>query len=104
MKNITQIFKNNYHLMDIPQVEELIEYTRELEGKVFEKNIEETYDKEEILKSIIQDVLAGCDELIENQLLNERYPELYKKPDADSLIKNLKDYILEMNRENKLGL
>lgn len=104
MKNITQIFKDNYHLMDIPQVEELIEYTRELEGKVFEKNIEETYDKEEILKSIIQDVLVGCDELIENQLLNERYPELYKKPDADSLIKNLKDYILEMNRENKLGL
>jgi hypothetical protein len=36
MKNITQIFKNNYHLMDIPQVEELIEYTQELEGMVLE--------------------------------------------------------------------
>jgi len=104
VKNITQIFKDNYHLMDIPQVEELIEYTRELEGQVFENKLEEVNDKEDILKSMIQDILTSCNELIENQLLNERYPELYKKPDADSLIKNLKDYILDMNRVNKLGL
>lgn len=104
MKNISQIFKDNYHLMDIPQVEELIEYTRDLEGQVFDNNLQEVNDKEEILKSMIQDILTSCDELIENQLLNERYPELYKKQDADSLIKNLKDYILDMNRVNKLGL
>jgi hypothetical protein len=53
---------------------------------------------------MIQDILTSCNDLIENQLLNERYPELYKKPDTDSLIKNLKDYILDMNRVNKLGL
>jgi len=90
--------------MDIPQVEELIEYTRDLEGKLFEKNIDEINNKEHILKSIVQDVLASCDELEENKLLNERYPELYKKIDADTLIKNLKDYILDINRTSNLGL
>jgi 16S rRNA G527 N7-methylase RsmG len=104
MKNINQIFKDNYHLMDIPQVEELIDYTRELEGQVFENNLQDVNDKENILKSIIQDVLTSCNELEENKSLNERYPDLYKKIDGDTLIKNLKDYILEVNRVNKLGL
>ena len=104
MRDIRQIFKGNEHLMDLEPVDNLIDYCRDLEGQLFEKNLEETNNKEQILKSIIQDVLTSCDELEENKLLNERYPELYKKPDPDSLIKNLKDYILEMNRVNKLGL
>ncbi len=104
MKNISQIFKDNYHLMDIPQVEELIEYTRDLEGRVFDNDLQEVNNKEEVYKSIIQDILISCRELEENKLLHERYPDLYKKIDADALIKNLKDYILEMNRVNKLGL
>jgi len=104
VRDIRQIFKGNEHLMDLEPVDNLIDYCRDLEGQLFEKNLEETNNKEQILKSIIQDVLASCDELEENKLLNERYPELYKKPDPDSLIKNLKDYILEMNRVNKLGL
>jgi hypothetical protein len=104
VRDIRQIFKGNEHLMDLEPVDNLIDYCRDLEGQLFEKNLEETNNKEQILKSIIQDVLTSCDELEENKLLNERYPELYKKPDPDSLIKNLKDYILEMNRVNKLGL
>jgi len=104
VRDIRQIFKGNEHLMDLEPVDNLIDYCRDLEGQLFEKNLEETNNKEQILKSIIQDVLASCDELEENKLLSERYPELYKKPDPDSLIKNLKDYILEMNRVNKLGL
>ena len=37
MKSISQIFKGNEHLMDLQPVEELIEYTQELEGQVLEK-------------------------------------------------------------------
>jgi hypothetical protein len=40
----------------------------------------------------------------ENNLLHERWPEIYKKPDAEDLVKNLKDYIIDMNRTSKLGL
>ena len=42
MKNINQIFKNNTSLMYHPEVDELIEYCRELEGKVVERNIDDT--------------------------------------------------------------
>jgi len=104
MKNISQIFKNNYHLMDIPQVEELIEYTRELEGEVFEKKIQDTYDKEHMLKSMLQDILQSCRDMEEANQMAERYPGVYEKSDAESLVRNLKTYILDMNQKNELGL
>jgi hypothetical protein len=40
----------------------------------------------------------------ENNLLHERWPDIYKKTDAEDLVKNLKDYIIDMNRTSKLGL
>jgi hypothetical protein len=102
MKNIRQIFKGNEELMDLHPVEELIQYTQELEGRVFEVNLED--DKEDIFKSMLQDILTSCNELEENKILIERYPELYKKMDAEILVENLKNYILEMNRIHKLRL
>ena len=104
MKNINQIFKGNEHLMDLNPVEELIEYTQELEGQVLERKIEDTYDKEHMLKIMLSDILSSCREYEENKILEDRYPDLYEKVDADSLVKNLKDYILNMNFMNNLGL
>ena len=102
MKSVNQIFQGNEHLMDLPPVEELIDYVQELEGKVFESDMED--NKEQIFKSILQDILNSCQEFEENKILEERYPELYKKVDADTLVKNLLNYILEMNRVSSLGL
>ena len=102
MKSINQIFKGNEHLMDLQPVEELIDYCQNLEEKVIETNLEE--DKEHIYKSIIQDILTSCNELEESKLLAERYPDLYKKTDAETLVQNLKNYILDMNRINKLNI
>ena len=102
MKSINQIFKNNEHLMDLDPVGELIDYCQELEEKVIEINLEE--DKEHIYKSMIQDILISCNELEESKLLAERYPDLYKKVDAETLVQNLKNYILDMNRVNNLNI
>lgn len=102
MRSISQIFSGNEHLMDLEPVENLIDYCRYLEDKVVENNLED--DKEHVYKSIIQDILTSCKEFEENKILEERYPELYKKIDAETLVKNLFDYILEMNRVNKLNL
>jgi hypothetical protein len=104
MKKISQIFKGNEHLMDLQPVDELIEYTQELEGQVLERKIEDTYDKEHMLKTMLSDILSSCREYEENKILEDRYPDLYEKVDADSLVKNLKDYILNMNFMNNLGL
>jgi hypothetical protein len=104
MKSVSQIFEGNEHLMDLGPVEELIEYTQELEGMVFENKMEEPYNKEHIYISMLQDILTSCLEMEENNLLHERWPDIYKKTDAEDLVKNLKDYIIDMNRTSRLGL
>ena len=104
MKSINQIFKGNEHLMDLSPVEELIDYTQELEGRVFEQNIQDNYNKEHMLKSMLQDILQSCRDMEETNQLAERYPGMYEKSDAESLVKNLKTYILDMNYKNDLGL
>jgi hypothetical protein len=88
--------------MDLYPVEELIDYVQELEGRVFESDM--TDSKEETFKSMLQEIMHSCQEYEENKILEERYPELYKKVDADTLVKNLLSYILEMNRISSLGL
>jgi hypothetical protein len=104
MKSISQIFKGNEHLMDLQPVEELIEYTQELEGQVLEIKVEDTYDKEHMLRSMLSDILSSCREYEENKILQDRYPDLYQSIDADTLVKNLMAYIFDMNRKNNLRI
>lgn len=104
MKSIIQIFQGNEHLMDLPPIEELIDYCRDLEGQVLERKVEDTYNKEHILKTMLSDVLSSCREYEENKILQDRYPELYQKIDADDLVKNLMKYIISMNAKNNLRL
>ena len=53
---------------------------------------------------MLSDILSSCREYEENKILEDRYPELYKKVDADSLVRNLMDYIIYMNAKNDLRL
>ena len=90
--------------MDLSPVEVLIEYTQELEGQVFEKKIQDNYDKEHMLKSMLQDILSSCRDMEDTNQLADRYPGMYDKTDAESLVKNLKIYILDMSNKNNLGI
>ena len=53
---------------------------------------------------MLSDILSSCREYEENKILQDRYPELYKKIDADDLVKNLLEYITSMNVKNNLKL
>jgi len=72
MKSISQIFKGNKHLMDLAPIQELVEYTQELEGQVLERKVEDNYDKEHMLKSMLQDILLSCRDMEETNQLAER--------------------------------
>ncbi|MFN9959325.1 MAG: hypothetical protein ACK55I_40055, partial [bacterium] len=96
--------QNNKKLLQTPEVIELVEYCRELEGQVLERKVDDTYNKEHILKTMLSDVLSSCREYEENKILQDRYPELYQKIDADDLVKNLMKYIISMNAKNNLRL
>jgi hypothetical protein len=102
--NINKLFSKNPGLLDKPEVKKLITYIQDLEGEIFEKKIEDNYNKEHMLKSMLSDILSSCKEYEENKLLQDRYPELYEKVDADSLVRNLMDYIISMNAKNDLRL
>ena len=104
MKNINQLFRKNPSLFDNPEIQELIVYVQELEGEVLDRKIDDNYDKEHMLKSMLSDILSSCREYEDNKILQDRYPDLYKNIDADTLVKNLMVYILDMNRKNNLKL
>ena len=104
MKNINQLFRKRTDLLNNEEVQKLIEYTQDLEGKVLERKVEDTYNKEHLLKTMLSDILSSCREYEENKILQDRYPELYKKIDADDLVKNLLEYITNMNAKNNLKL
>lgn len=103
MKSIYQIFQGNEHLMDLGPVEELIEYTQELEGQVLEKKIDDTYNKEEVYLQIIREIYEGCSKTIEDQQLSERFKET-PPVDFQEAIKNLKKYIDVMSRHHRIVL
>ena len=104
MKNIRQIFKGNEHLTGFGPVEELIEYCQELEGQILERKVEDNYDKEHMLKSMLQDILTSCRDMEDTNQLADRYPGMYEKCDSESLVKNLKIYIMDMNYKNDLRI
>ena len=92
MKNINQIFKNNTHLMDEPEIIELIEYCQELEGEVLDKKIEDTYSKEEIYLQILKEIYDSCDKTLTDDQLSERFKETPRVDFKEAVI-NLKKYM-----------
>ena len=90
--------------MDEPEVQELVDYTRELEEMVLQRKIEDSYDKEHILKTMLSDILTSCRDMEETNKMSERYPDMYEKSDTESLVKNLKNYIMDMNYKNNLRI
>ena len=103
MKNVNQIFKNNKHLIEHPEVQELIDYCRELEGKVMEVEINKQYDKEDILINVIRDIKESCEQTINDNEESIRFNET-PRVDFEKSVVNLKKYIETINALYKIGL
>ena len=103
MKNINQIFKNNKHLIEHPEVQELIDYCQELEGKLMEVEINKQYDKEDILINVIRDIKESCEQTINDNEESIRFNEI-PRVDFEKCVINLKKYIESINTLYKIGL
>ena len=103
MKNINQIFKNNKHLIEHPEVQELIDYCQELEGKLMEVEINKQYDKEDILINVIRDIKESCEQTINDNEESIRFNEI-PRVDFEKCVVNLKKYIESINTLYKIGL
>ena len=103
MKNINQLFQSNKKLLYEPEVQELIDYCRELEGKILERKIEDEYSKEQYYAQVFKDIYQSCNDTLNDDALAERFKET-PRVDFKETISNLKKYMLEMRRLYKLDL
>jgi len=103
MKNINQLFKNNRKLLYEPEVQELVEYCRELEGKILERKIEDEYSKEQYYAQVFKEIYQSCNDTLKDDEVAERFKET-PRVDFKETISNLKKYMQEMCRLYKLDL
>jgi translation initiation factor 2B subunit (eIF-2B alpha/beta/delta family) len=82
MKNIKQIFKENSHLLNEPEVQELVDYCRDLEAELIEYRQEKTFSREDVFKEMVREINEGCDEILDS-----------KELDYKIMVENLRKYI-----------
>lgn len=102
MKNKLEIFKKAPDLLDEPEVQELLDYCERLEDELVDLKFEKEKSKELIMLDMIKEVIKGCNAIEKEQLEHERFG--YEAPNYQVTISNLKSYILEICRDNKIYL
>jgi len=102
MKKPRYFFKTNPALLDEPEVQALLDYCESLESDLVDLKFEKNDNKELILLDMIKEVLRGCNALEKEQLEHERFG--FEAPDYQETISNLKSYIHEICRINKIWL
>jgi len=102
MKNKQNIFKKAQYLLDEPEVQELLDYCERLEDELVDLKFEKEKSKELIMLDMIKEVIKGCNAIEKEQLEHERFG--YEAPNYQETIRNLKNYIYEICRINKIYL
>lgn len=102
MRNKLEIFKKAQELLDEPEVQELLEYCEKLEDELVDFKFEKNKNKELIMLDMLKEVIKGCKAIEKEQLEHERFG--YETPNYQATISNLKNYILEICKINKIYL
>ena len=102
MKLPRELFKNNLSLLEEPEVIELLEYCDQLEDEIVEFKFQKSNNKELIMIDMLQEVIKGCNDLEKEQMEHERFG--YEAPKYQEAILNLKRYILDRCRDEKIDL
>jgi hypothetical protein len=102
MRSIREIFKNKEFLLDEPEVEQLLEYALQLEDDIVEYKFEKQNNKQLAMLDMIKEVVKGCNEIQKQQQESLRFG--YEQPDFEAAIANLKRYIYERCRDEKIYL
>lgn len=102
MKNKQEIFKSAPLLLDEPEVQQLLAYCEGLEDELVEFKFEKSNNKELIMLDMLKEVVKSCAAIQQQEMEHERFG--YPLPDYSEAIRNLRSYIFEMDRINKLRL
>jgi len=102
MKKPRDFFKHKPLLLDEPEVEALLEYCESLEEELVDLKFEKNDNKQLILLDMIKEVMKGCNALEKEQMEHERFG--FEAPDYQETVSNLKRYIQEICRINKIWI
>lgn len=102
MKKPRDFFKNKPSLLDEPEVEALLEYCENIEDELVNLKFEKNDSKQLILLDMVKEVIKGCNALEKEQMEHERFG--FEAPDYQETVSNLKSYIQEICRINKIWL
>ena len=102
MKNKFELFKKAPELLDEPEVQELLNYCEKLEDELVDFKFEKEKNKQLIMLDMIKEVIKGCNAIEKEQAEHERFG--YDAPNYQETISNLKSYIVEICRINKIYL
>lgn len=102
MKSIREIFKNKPSLLDELEVAQLLEYCEQLQDEIVEFKFQKTNNKELAMLDMLKEVIKGCVAIEKEQLEHERFG--YEPPNYQETLSNLKKYIYERCRDEKIYL
>lgn len=102
MKSVREIFKNKEYLLEEPEIIKLLEYCDELQDEIVEFKFQKTNNKELAMLDMLKEVMKGCQALEKEQMEHERFG--YEAPDYQATISNLKNYIYERCRDERIYL
>ncbi len=100
MKNIRQIFKDKDYLLEESEVEQLITYCEGLQDEIVEFKFEKEKSKEKVLLEIIREISNSCQDIQKQQNEHERFD--YEAPDYRAAVLNLKKYLDDRCREERI--
>ena len=102
MKSTREIFKSNPSLLDEPEVLKLLDYCAELQDEIVEFKFQKTDNKELAMLDMLKEVIKGCNAIEKEKAEHERFG--FEAPDYPETVSNLKSYIQEICRINKIYL
>ena len=102
MRSVREIFKNKQQLLEEPEVEKLMEYCEELQDEIVAFKFQKNNNKELAMLDMLKEVIKGCNSIEKEQMEHERFG--YDAPNYEATILNLKNYIYNRCREEKIWL
>jgi hypothetical protein len=102
MKKPRDLFKNKEYLLDEPEVEQLLDYCEQLQDEIVEFKFDKNNDKQLIMLDLLKEILKGCNEAQKQQAEHLRFG--LEAPNFEESINNLKSYILERCKEEKIWI
>jgi hypothetical protein len=100
--SIRELIKSRDYLLDEPVVEQLLDYCEQLEDQIIDYKFEKEKNKELILLDMIREVIKGCSAIQKEQAEHERFG--FDAPNYQEIISNLKTYILERCKDERIYL